>query len=226
MFNSVTAFLSMPLLLLAAKDQLIPIPGTRYDHGLPAATELGEVVISAREMLVDITYNDGRPRKGAIAILFDPATGHYLWEFGLVIKDEKTSTMTRNYGTNARVHIAGGALVHFAYRPPFLAAHESSGKAGSLDDAEAKSLAEATAQLPAKIVGRKDDRVVVNLGQVMPQEFFMAGPGPDPSPIRGPGRIVSVSHKGNTWEFVLQGRWQQKITLDNKYRVTSAVRVN
>lgn len=200
---------------------MTPISTTRYDHAVSAKTDLGDIVIATREMLVDVTYTDGRPRKGALLIFFNSSSGRYLWQFGLVPQRKKTSTMTRHYGTTVLVHAAGDRLVLFGFTGS-LVIHESLGKANGIEDAEAKALAEATSRLPAKLTGRTDDRVIINLGKLLPLRFFAA----ERSPIVGPMKILDISHNNGGWELILQGQWKEKITLDNKYQFTGHTRIN
>ena len=215
------ASILLPIALAAASNQLAPIASTRHDHGLTAKTDLGDVAIIAREMLTDVSYTDGRPRRGALLILFDPSSGRYIWEFGPVPVTDKTANHTSGYGTIALAHVANDRLVHFAFGYPNLVAHESLTKANGIDDAELKALAEATGRLPAKLTGQADDRVMTNLGKLLPHGFFTPGS----SQIPGPVRIVDITHHGNTWELILQGQWQEKITLDDQYRVTATSRL-
>ena len=222
MLKPIEILFVMALPLAAQPNQLSPIASTRYEHALPAKSDLGDISISAREMLLDTAYG-GKPRKGALLILFDPSSGRYLWEFGPVGQNEKASTHTVDYGTIALAHVASDRLVIFAFARPFLLVHESLGKASGIDDAETRVLAELSGQLPAKFTGRHDDRVLINLGKLVGHEFLMAcamcqGPGPS--------KILDIIHKGNTWEITLKGQWQEKIILDNKYQVTGALRLN
>jgi hypothetical protein len=223
MLKPLCILLSSSLSVALAANKLTPIAGTRYDHAVSAKTDLGDIVIAARETLVDVTYTDGRPRKGALMVLFDPASGRYLWEFGPVPLTDKTASHMSGYGTTAHVYVAGDRLVHFAFGHPYLMVHESPAKGNGIDDAEAKALAEATGRLPSKLTGKTDDRVIINLGMLLPREFFLACPlcsGP------GPVKITAISHKGNTWEITLQGPWQEKITLNQKYAVTAIARID
>src|SRR5438477_4122962 len=105
MLKPVEILLLIALPLAAQPNQLSAIATTRYEHALPAKSDLGNITISAREMLVDTTYK-GKSRKGALLILFEPSSGRYLWEFGPVAQNEKASTHTVNYGTIALAHVA------------------------------------------------------------------------------------------------------------------------
>ncbi len=218
-----TCCVAIASVLTAAENRLTPIGSTKHDRGLPAKGDLGDSSITSREMLVDISYVDGRPRKGAFVVFFDAYSGRYLWEFGPVNQREARSYMTAGYGTLGFVHIAADRLVLFAFARPFLVVHESFGKANSLDDAEAKALAEATGRLPAKLRGQKDDRVVIELSKWLPREFFLAC---DVCSGPGPSLVLNTTHKGNTWELILQGQWKQRVTLNNKYEVTGTARIN
>jgi hypothetical protein len=223
MHRLVLAASAMILSLTAADNKLTPIQGTKYDHGLLAKSETGDSAITAREMLVDVAYTDGRPRKGAVAIFYDADSGFYMWEFGPVPMTEQTSTMTRGYGSTGFVYKAGDRLIVFGWYWNTLVIHESSTRAHGLDDAEAKALDEATGSLPKKLVHKTDDRVVIDTAKLFPRDFPLACPL-----CSGPAqmKVLDVTHKGNTWEVTLQGQWKQQITLDNKYQVTGTSRVD
>ena len=223
MRKTASVFLSITLGIASAANKLTPISTSKYEHAIAAKTDQGDTFLVAREMLVDITYTDGRPRKGALLVLFDSSSGNYMWEFGLVGQNENASTMTIGYGTSGLVHAASGRLTHFAFRPPFLMVHESATKANGIEDAEAKAFVEATDRLPAKLARKMDDRVIINLMKVLAREFFLAcaqcvGPGPT--------RIVNITRNGSTWELVLQGQWQERIILNQKYEITGHNRIN
>lgn len=224
MLKSAGAFLSITLSLAAAMGQLSPIPTTRYDHAISAKADHGEIFIAAREMLVDVIHTNPnwRSGKGALVILFDSSSGYFHWSLAPVPKNEQTANMTRGYGTLARAYVAADRFVQFGFGYPDLVIKESTAKANNLDDAEAKALSEATRRLPVRLGYKSDDRVIINLVKLLPQGFA-APPG---QPNLGPLKLLDVSHKGNTWEVILQGQWQHKITLNDKYQVTSTTRIN
>jgi hypothetical protein len=208
---------------IAAGNNLTPIQGTKHDHDLVVKSDTGDSTITAREMLVDVTYTDGRPRKGALVVHFDSSSGRYLWEFGLVSMTDTASTVTTFYGTTAYIYKASDRLIIFGwYRTP-LVIHESTTKANNIDEAEAKSLSEAIIRLPAKLLHSTDDRVVIDTAKLLPHEFIMAC-----ELCSGPAKmkLLDVAHKGNTWEITIQGQWKEKITLDEKYAVTATARVD
>jgi len=156
-------------------------------------------------------------------ILLDPSSGRYVWDFGPVPLNETTSNHMTGYGTISMIYVSGDRLVDFSFGLPYLVAHETFGKASSVDDAEAKAIAEATGRLPAKLMHKTDDRVMINLVKFLPHEFFQAcaicsGPAPT--------KIIDITHKGNTWELTLQGQWREKVTLNDKYEVTGTTRLN
>jgi len=215
------ASLTLPSAAMA-QNKLTPIQGTMYDHGLVAKSDGGDSAITAREMLVDVVYN-GRPRKGALVIYYDSASGRYMWEFAPVPVTESAFTMTGGYGRTGFVYKASDRLIIFGWGHPTLMIQESFTKANGIDDAESRALSEATARLPAKMVHATDDRIVINIAKLLPSDFPLAcvmcsGPAPM--------EVLDVTHKGNTWEITLQGQWKEKITLDEKYQITGTTRIN
>jgi hypothetical protein len=122
--------------------------------------------------------------------------------------------------------VAADRLVYFLFGSPDLVVQESRAKANNLDAAEAKALAEAGRQGLAVLAYKRSDRVFIDLKKLLPhgvnQNFF----APPAQPINGPLKLLDVTHKGDTWELILQGQWQEKITLDDKYQVISTARIN
>ena len=148
---TVGALLATALYLGAAEHRLTPIANSRFSRGVAAKSDHGDVSIALREMHVDISYSDGKARKGALMVLFDPSSGRYLWEFGQVPMNQQRTTISSGYGSVGIAYLASDRIVNFGFRPPFLVAHESYGRASGIDDAETKALAEATGLLPAKL---------------------------------------------------------------------------
>ncbi len=214
-------FLSLAPLLMAATFQLSPIAFTKAEHSLAAKMDQGETTLAAREMLVDVTDPDGRKRKGAILILFHSPTGYFSWGFVPMMESEQIPRTTSGHGFLSFAYVAPGKLIMFSYGHPDLVIHESSAKADSLDDAESKAFREANTK-SLTISLRNTDRVIIPLGKVLARGFSL----PKGSVILGPLRIVDVTHKGNTWEVILKGQWQEKITLNEKYEITGHARIN
>jgi hypothetical protein len=211
------------LITSTMSGQIIPIVSSKYDHGVTAKTDAGTGALGAREMLVNVTYPNGRNVKGSFIVLFDQPTGRYLWEFGQVMTNEQTSRMSVGTGTRSLTYVAADRIVKFGYAYPYLFAHESLGRANGIDDAEVKATNELVARLPAIQAYKTDDRVIMSLRKLLPKEFFFRTPF---SVMAGPFKVVDFSRKGSTWEVILQGSWQEKITLNDKYQITGTVRIN
>lgn len=218
---------TMLLLIMLPLDfglgQMRPIASTRYDHRVPAKTDAGAGSLTAREMLVDVTFPNGRACRCALLILFDQPTGRYLWEFGQVMANEQTSRMTGGIGGRALIYVAPDRMVGFGYALPSLVIHESLGKASGIDEAEAKTSTEILGRLPAIQAHSTDDRVIIPIRKIVPNEFFFRTPL---SPMSIPIKVTDASRKANTWELILQGSWQEKVTLNDKYQVTGTARIN
>ena len=223
MQKTVGIFLSVTWFVTVLMGQLSPNATTKHDHALAAQADQGDLFVTAREMLVDISDPRWHSGKGALAILFDSSSGYYQWRLAPVAKNTQSADLTDGYGTLSRIHVSADRLVYFAFGYPNLAVKESRTKASNLDDAEAKALQEAKTRLPAVLAHKMDDWVLTNLGKVLPYLFFVPMGS---SAISGPIKIIEIAHKANTWELVLQGQWQEKIVLDDKYQVTATTRIN
>lgn len=218
------------LLLLSpavAADGLSPIANTRHEREVTAKSDGGDITIAHREMYVDILPHDGAPRKGALLVIFDAASGQYLYEWHPVPIDEQKLTISSGYGSRAVTYVARDRIIVFGFSQPSLLVHESFAKASSMDEAELGALWSANGGFQPKSNRKPDNRLVVELGLLvgqgkLPQGFFQtchmcANPPP--------ARMVSVERKGVTWEIVLQGQWREKLILDEKYQFKDSVRI-
>jgi hypothetical protein len=138
---------------------------TRHDHGLSAKTELGEVVITACEELVEVTDPQWNSGKGSLLVLFDSASGYFHWRLAAVPKSTTIANLTGTLGTTGQVYVASDRFLLIGFGYHVLQIEESRKKANSLDDAEAKALAEVKDRLSSIITTpfKTEGRLFVNL---------------------------------------------------------------
>ncbi len=206
--------------------QFSPIATTRYNHAISAKTDLGDVSIAVRQMLVDVSLPKWHSGKGSLSIFLDSSSGYFQWWLAPVAKTQQSARLVSGQGAHWRMYIAADRLLYFGFGHPNLIIKESREKARNLDDAEERALSDARRRGLAVLAYKSPDRVLINLWKILPHnrsENFFAPPG---DPRLGPLRLVDVVHKGNTWEVILQGQWQQKIVLNDKYEVTGTARIN
>jgi len=209
--------------LSAGPGQINPIASTIQNHAVAAKTAGGDSLLTAREMLVDVTWPNGRTGRAAFLILFDPPSGLYLWEFGAVPLTDQMTTMTPGIG-RASLYLAADRLIKFGFAYHWgLIVHESLNKANSIDDAQTKASSEVLGRLPAIQALNPNDRVIISVRKQLPEEFFRRTPR---SVKAGPFELVHVSQKDGNWEVIVEGSWQEKITLNSKYQIVGMARIN
>jgi hypothetical protein len=209
--------------LTAAMAQINPAVTSKHDSTVTAKTDLGDRIVATREMLVDVTHPKWQSGKGALLVLFDSASGYYQWRIAPRPKTQQLPEMANiGKGDLDKFYVAPDRLVYFVLGYPYLYARESRQKANNLDEAEAKALSDAKGRLDSLLAFKQDDQVATNLVKLLPSQFAT----PPGQPNRGPLKLVDVVHKGSTWEITVQGQWQEKITLDDKYQVTATSRIN
>jgi hypothetical protein len=220
--NNALIWMTLTTIATVAGGDLNPIPFTRGDHGISAITANGEVILAGREMLLDVTYPSGRAAKGDILVLFDKATGLFLWQYhALNPRESQTPQLAARLTDTSRVYVGNDRLVVFTCRATPLYVLESSERADSLDDAEAKSLQAAREQLK-EIEGNGHGRAKpYEVSLPLPRDFF----APPFSAAPGKATITEVSRKDGKWELLLVGQWKAKVILDDKYQPISWERV-
>jgi hypothetical protein len=209
---------------IATMAQVTPIATTRYSYTIPAETDSGDVFIAGRELLVNVDLPKWHSQRGLLFVRFDSSRGYFQWSIAPVPKSQQTVGTSRYDGTYRRFYVAPDRLLFFCVIYTTLDVKESREKATSIDDAEAQSLAEAGRRGAAGLAFKPSDLVTINLGKLLPRninENFFALPG---AANIGVVKLIDVSRKNSTWEVILQGQWQQKITLDDKYKVIGSVR--
>ena len=205
--------------LAVATAQLRPIASTVIEHSLKAKSDHGETVLAARTMLVDISLPSGGTRQEVLWIIFHSATGYFDWGLGGVGSNQLIPS--RKASGPGPVYVAAASLLHFAANRSHVGIFESATKAGSLDEAESKALADAINRVGPNGQRNANPRMIP-IGKLLPIEFCCP-PGnafcPEPT-------ILEVLRRGNTWELVLQGQWQEKITLNDKFELSGHARVD
>lgn len=227
MLKCTTTFLFSALSVATAMGQFRPIATTRIERAISAKTDQGEIFVTARKLLLDVALPKWPSGKGLLFVLFDSSSGYFLWSLGRVPKTQQTAGTLDGSWTRSRFYIAADRLVYFFFGQSDLLIMESRAKANNLNDAEGRALSEAARRDPVTLGSYKSpDRVWINIGKLLPRDGWRNFCAPPDQPICGPMKLVDVIHKGNTWEVIVEGQWQQKFTLDDKYQVTATARIN
>ena len=104
---------------------------------------------------------------------------------------------------------------------PSLSILESAQRAGTLAEAEAKTLHAVAERLPSleNSAARPDEIVIVTLP--LNRDFFA------PRPSAGPqwAKVFQASRTEGKWEIIVEGQWRAKVLLDDRYKVLATERL-
>jgi len=208
---------------IAATGELKPVPFTRGDYTLQATTDKGDTLLEARDILVEVRYPSGKEARGDLLVFFDKSRGHFLWHYTSLYRGmmKPERRLAEWFTHDSIAYVEDDRIVIWRMLGVTrLSIDESSKRAASLDDAEAKALREATAQLEKIEKGSGwIDYKEVSLN--LTTDFAV----PKNSPIAGPVKLFSVSKQDGKWEVMIQGQWTVKAILNHKYELMDVQRI-
>jgi hypothetical protein len=226
------SLMSIPLLA-----QVSPVAFSDSKDTIPAFNSSGAITLPAALLKIDIAYPHGKKERREVTIVYDPMTGHYLWNLvnsnpnkpddaGVRLKIMKAQ------GTVEFVDTAG--LIQFDFGDGlFVKAWRE--RADSLDAAVSASISEIQQSL-ATVEGigfHRDYKFVPIFG---PLVGFDAKVPPGYKPIPREFRcepfnafcpsdnntIASISKQGSNWRLVLRNRFDVEVILDQNFDLVSA----
>jgi hypothetical protein len=219
--NVLLALTVVPVLMAGAKIE--PVTSTGADLAFPAFTNTGGILLTGREMMVDITYPSGKSGKGDLVILFDSTSGYFFARLGRLAGTDRALVLANDLRSSSRVYESSDGLILFTVRTPLLFISDSQQKASSIDDAQTKALKQATDELGDLEAERfKGTTIVLRDIPGLGGDFL----APKFSAVYGPVKPISVSQSAAIWEITIQGQWKAVVRLDSKYRVIDASRSN
>ncbi|MFN7921656.1 MAG: hypothetical protein U0Q16_16265 [Bryobacteraceae bacterium] len=220
--------------LVGEAQEIRPLVFTKADRALRVATPRGEQAIPVRTFDADLTYSNGRSALGYFTVLYDPTSRHFLWNYDELPADYASSEKRphiehpdgfahgwTHYVTDQRILLyhGGPTMVVFWESGPDVAA--------TLDEAEAKALAQARVDLgnfPAR--SRRNFRLLptvkVGLQGELSKEFFYKPWDSFPKVLE----ILSFAQlpDGNL-ELTVQAYWKEKLVLDPRFKILSHQKV-
>lgn len=226
--------ISVTGLLMVA--QVMPKSGA-VDHPLPALREgtmQGEAVearLQIREVPLDAQMPNGRAGTGTLQVLFDPERKLFQWRLAVKVlapgeqrKPEPVQfPVPVEFTSGSRVaYVSKDALVTFTVTPypPTLHIQESKDHADSIDDATNAALKAVAENLDDYQRHGASYGKAVRLHPQLGNDFFCTPPcNPESAalvPLFGGAKISGVSMQNGQWEITLQGRWTEKIVLNDK----------
>jgi hypothetical protein len=193
-------------------------PSSRTNATVSTFYTVGEGFLLTRHLKLEAKLSDGRSREYELILLFDRATGCFQSVVGLwpELRPNPLGSFT---GKQAAVYSSAEGIVVFFLDMGRLDVLDSKQNAFGLDDAENQSLARArqvTTESP-KDMSPAWRQVPLTLST----EFW----APPFSAIRGAIKILGVSKTGKGWTLLIQGQWKVQLTLNEKYEVVSAEKV-
>lgn len=138
-----------PLLYLVATlcpplvAQIQPVSTSRIDCPLTITSEHGDRGAAGRELMLDVVARDGSKTQSEVLLVYDPVTGLMLYEHALhLIRSIDACTFRSRWMPGSILHADTDRMARFALGSGPLVIRTSAQRASSLDDAEAKALAE------------------------------------------------------------------------------------
>jgi hypothetical protein len=204
---------------MAQQAELRPAPNGRWADSLTATSPVGQTLLAVREVSLEGQYPDGRPVKSGLLILFDPVSHYFAWEQALGW--ERPSGFRKGL---LAASAAGDRMTVFRVLPgsEMIYVQESTEKAHTLDDAEAKAIEAARRRLGTPQSRQWYGWREVSLIKWLERNFFIPRYSAAPS---FPIEILSVASRDGKWEVVLKAQWKERITMNDKYEVLTTTRV-
>ena len=80
---------SAALVAVAHAADVSEVASTRSVDTFPAFSSAGRVNLVAAHSMLSVHLPDGTPRQDELVVLFDPASGKYLWEHDIVLREDE-----------------------------------------------------------------------------------------------------------------------------------------
>lgn len=198
-----------------AQQAVSKIPFSESRHTVPAVSASGARTLDAASVLLDVLHTGGKTERGGLLVFFDGEHGHYFWRFlDHMYPGEIAAEQMDLYvpGGNPVIYISPRSIVELSFFLK-LVVEEQTGQAGSLDEAEAKSIQEFRRDLPLfEKKGYYSGRREVKLIPDIDPEFFCGKVGdPDFTPFRGLTSFVSIAQAGDNLRLVVRNHFDQEI---------------
>jgi hypothetical protein len=211
------------------------VTATDVRNDLFKATSEGvSVPIEAREVTLLATYPSGKEEPAKLAVLFEPKSHLYLWEFFSAPRFGKFEDLRvlDNMTWNSAIAIGNNRLVYFAM-PSDMFVRDATERAADMDDAERRALHESDMQLATFAIDPAPQMKTISFGrEIMAislaldpsgRTSFLAPPNrsdPGPYPVH-----VQAAYIDGKWEVLLEAQFKVKVVLDNNYQVLNVERI-
>jgi hypothetical protein len=219
-----TIIYSVLILTFAARfawaDEIRPIRTTQTDRAITASTNAGEVQLEARELQVEVLRPGDKKSTGALLVVFDRSSGLFARRFAWIPHYPGGFSIMANFLSWSKVYLTADKIVFFTNFSGGVSIREFTGKATSMDEAETRALSDSIGDL-TDYVGKSTSGPGFSFDHHLGEDFSFE-PG---SSFRRPTRILGISQRDGKWEITVVGRGKAKVTLNEKYEVTTTERV-
>jgi hypothetical protein len=190
-----------------ASQGLSSLAASRTDRPLTGTNALGATYLASREVLVDLSFQRGGAGKGKLFLLFDPSTGFFFhnlsWELTAPPRHSWIDPSQFRYGVSPE------RLLLLRFIRNAITITESTEKAASMEDAEAKAIRwyrDRLSQVEARTMKREDLGFLhqdLSIGRSgFPPGFFVTVMDPRPGL---PLKLIDFVRRSDThWEVTLE----------------------
>ena len=204
------------LAIQAAEVRFRPFGDTRANHALHVTTELGDRVIGTREVWIEADDGGSKRFCGDLVVLFDSATGNILWEYGArPSRSPARSSFTGWIASHAITYVSQDEMALFWTDGFNVYAMPSNSKALSIDEAERIAIQELESGKGYSTGWQRYH--LDSIRKLGPEFVYYKGGFP---------KVTAVTKKGKTWELTIQGKWNEKVLLDDMFKVVDMARID
>jgi hypothetical protein len=216
--------------------QFTPDDSTRLSFPIVAFSRAGERKIEARAVYLDTFGRKGQPIKRNLFVVFDPATGYFLFAYaglGNVQEAiESDSRLIQSDTARTTVHsaayISERGILLVAPGKPSLGITQSNERATSLDDAEHRAVRTLGENVldAARAVEWPTTKQVPLLNRegvaLLPPHFYSSLI----SVVAGPITVVGIAQTAEGWDITLQGQYRARVTISPSFEALKAERID
>jgi hypothetical protein len=199
---------------------------TRTDDSFRANSAGGEVRIQSRHSMLAVHLPDGTPRKCELVVLFDPASGQYLWNHTIAVEQQDTfplefASLLSGSSGNSALYVSADRITWFTFAAMELEVRQSSGQAQTLDAAYDAALASLRERWLDYFNSKIQATHTVAVWKLVDRAFF---DDPEkPSPVYP--AIETVTRSGSEWLLTIRARWKAQLTLDESFNPQGIKRI-
>jgi hypothetical protein len=189
---------------------------TRRDNSFPAQSSGGTVHLESSHSMVSAHLSDGAQKKIELMVLFDPATGYYLWDYVEVVGPADNAfpeTFTKwPSEPYSALYASKDGITWFRWNAMILTVRRSTGQARNLIAAYDEVLASLRANwLDHYSLFTR----TVEVWKLADMSFSTDSKTLWPIAF---AEIKEVTRSGGDWVLTVSGQWKAELTLDENFK--------